>query len=315
MTSGFPFLRLANGWAEEKTERADLKCPVVNAMTVDVEDYFQAASFERTVPPTAWNELETRVVTNTRQVLDRLERAGVQATFFVLGWVADREPKLVREIRTAGHQIGCCGYGNVRCFDRKSAPFRADLRRACVAIQAAGGGWPSVYRASRFSLTSRSLWALDVLAEEGFRLDASIVPARHNRHGLPGSSAVPHPIERPAGALWEYPPSICRFLGRRLAIGGGCCLRYLPYWLTRRALGQINEAGRPFSICLRTWEIDPDQPRLRCKLLPYLRHYANLARTDRRLGRLLRDFRFATLTESLSAWRGLAEPRTDRRAA
>ncbi len=250
-----------------------------------------------------WDDFPLRVADNTHRLLDLLAAAGVRATFFVLGWVAERRPDLVKDLRAAGHEIASHGHWHRLIYTQTPDEFRADVRQARDVLQDILGEAVTAYRAPSFSVTRESLWALDVLVEEGFLLDSSIYPARHDRYGIPGAPPEPHRIERRAGALWEFPPPVYRCVGRTLPVGGGGWFRLYPYGLTRHCLRAVNKAGRPFAAYLHPWEIDPDQPRQSPGRMAAFRHYVNLRRTEGRLVRLLRDFRFGTLSESLAAWR------------
>jgi polysaccharide deacetylase family protein (PEP-CTERM system associated) len=272
---------------------------IVNAMTIDVEDYFQVSAFESVVAPDRWNEYESRVAANTDRVLGILADTGVRATFFVLGWVAERDPSIVRRIAAAGHEIASHGYGHRLVYDQTPAEFRDDVRRAKALLQDASGAPVLGYRAPSFSITGRSLWALDVLTEEGFRYDASIFPIRHDRYGIP--SAPRHPYYARPGLL-EIPASTIRLAGTNLPVGGGGYFRLLPYWWTRAGIRRLNLAEkRPAVFYLHPWEVDPGQPRLTGSRLSRFRHYRNLAKTEGRLRRLLGDFRFGTIAETVLA--------------
>jgi polysaccharide deacetylase family protein (PEP-CTERM system associated) len=208
----------------------------------------------------------------------------------------------VRAIRSAGHEVGCHSYAHRLIYRQTPEEFRADLRRGIGVLEDTLGEPITLYRAPSFSITKESLWALDVLIEEGIRLDSSIYPTRHDRYGLPGSPAEPYRIDRPAGHLWEFPPPVCRLLGYPLPVGGGGYFRLYPYALTRLALGRINAARRPFAAYLHPWELDPDQPRVAAGRSARFRHYVNLDRTEGRLMRLLADFPFGTLSEALAGF-------------
>jgi polysaccharide deacetylase family protein (PEP-CTERM system associated) len=275
----------------------------LNALTVDVEDYFHVSGFEKCVERSRWDDFPPRVAASTDRVLEVLAGAEVRATFFVLGWVAERQPALVRRIRSCGHELACHGHWHRLVYRQTPQQFRADLRRARTAVEDAGGCRVRAYRAPSFSITRDSLWALDVLVEEGFTLDSSIYPTRHDRYGIPGAPPGPHRVERAAGSLWEFPPPVWRCLGYPLPVGGGGYFRLYPYALTRHALRRVNAAGRPFAAYLHPWELDPGQPRLRPGRLMAFRHYVNLHRTQSRLSTLLRDFRLDTLSAALAAWR------------
>jgi polysaccharide deacetylase family protein (PEP-CTERM system associated) len=284
---------------------ADAPAPaaLLNALTIDVEDYYHVSGFEHCIDRSRWEAFDPRIEGSTRRVLEILAEAGVRATFFVLGWVAERHPGLVRAIQRAGHEIASHGHWHRLLYTQSPAEFRTDLRRSRDVLQAITGRPVRAYRAPSFSVTRDSLWALDVLLEEGFTVDSSVYPTHHDRYGLPGTPLEPHAIERAAGTLWEFPPPVWRVLGYPLPVGGGGYFRLYPYRLTRRGLRAINAAGRPFAVYLHPWEFDPEQPRLRPGWTRAFRHYVGLRRTAPRLRRLLRDFAFGTLSESLDCWR------------
>jgi polysaccharide deacetylase family protein (PEP-CTERM system associated) len=270
---------------------------ILNALTIDVEDYYQVSGFENCVSRDQWPDFESRVVASTHRILQALNDASVRGTFFVLGWIADRHPKLIRTIQEAGHDMGCHSYWHRLVYNQTPAEFREDLRRARDVLEEITGQAIVAYRAPSFSITRRSLWALDILIEEGFRFDSSIYPTHHDRYGIAGAPNWPHQVVRPAGTLWEFPMAIYRCFGYPLPIGGGGYLRLYPYGFTRHGLRAINAEGRPFVVYLHPWELDPEQPRLRPGKLKGFRHYVNLHRTESRLRRLLQDFRFDSLRE------------------
>jgi polysaccharide deacetylase family protein (PEP-CTERM system associated) len=279
--------------------------PVQNALTVDVEDYYHVSAFERWIPRAAWDGLESRVERSTWKILHILEKAGVRATFFILGWVAKNCPALVRGIRRAGHEIGCHSFWHRLVYEQTPQQFREDLRRACGTLESITGQRILAYRAPSFSIVKRSLWALDVLIEEGIHIDSSIYPTYHPRYGLPGTPLQPHRIHRPTGSLWECPPPVHRIAGYPLAVGGGGYLRLFPYSWTRHWLRKVHRAGRPSVVYLHPWELDPEQPRFAFGRLRTFRHYVNLHRTEERLTRLLGDFQFGTLSEMLASRHGV----------
>ncbi|HJT78402.1 MAG TPA: XrtA system polysaccharide deacetylase [Gemmataceae bacterium] len=284
--------------------------PPLNALTVDVEDYYHVSGFEGRVRRADWDRFESRVVGSTGKILAALGAAGVRATFFVLGWVAEKHPGLVRAIAAAGHEVGCHSFWHRLVYEQTPAAFRADLRRGRAAVEDALGEPVTLYRAPSFSVTRRSLWALDVLLDEGFRVDSSIYPTLHDRYGLPGAPLRPHRIARPAGEIIEFPMAVYRGLGYPLPVGGGGYFRLYPYWCTRHGLRAINAEGRPFAAYLHPWELDPGQPRLAAPPLRAFRHYVNLRRTAPRLERLLRDFRLGTISDALAALRECGELET-----
>ena len=269
---------------------------VTNCMTIDVEDYFQVSAFDGVVSRTDWESYPSRVVGNTRRLLDMFRESGVTATFFMLGWVADRHPHLVTEIANAGHELASHGYAHHLIYDQTPEAFREDVRRAKRMIEDLSGKAVRGYRAPSYSVTRRSLWALDVLLEEGYTYDASIFPIRHDRYGIPGAPRHAHVLHRAGGALIEAPPSTIRLGATNLPVAGGGYFRLLPYAWTKFGIRRINRVERrPAIFYLHPWEIDPDQPALEAGAVSRFRHYRNLHKTEGRLRRLLRDFRFGPL--------------------
>ena len=270
-------------------------------MTVDVEDYFQVSAFERVVARERWDGFESRVCRNTERLLALFDAEGVSATFFVLGWVAERFPALVRQIAAAGHELASHGYAHRLVYELTPGEFRDDLRRAKAAIEAAAGVPVAGYRAPSFSITKRSLWAFDLLIAEGFVYDTSVYPIHHDRYGIPDAPRHPYTVERPAGVIREIPGSTVRVGGLNLPIGGGGYFRQLPYGWIRRGIARVNEReGRAVTFYVHPWEIDPAQPRLRASMLSRVRHYRNLDKTESRLRRLLSDFSFAPISAVLA---------------
>src|SRR5262245_18680555 len=270
---------------------------LLNALTVDVEDYYHVSGFENCVARDDWGRLESRIEFSTHKILDILDRAGARATFFVLGWVGDRHAELVRSIRAAGHEVGSHSYWHRLVYAQDVEAFRADLRRGRHVLEDALGEAVISYRAPSFSVTPRTPWALDVLIGEGFRIDSSIYPTHHDRYGWPQAPLTPNRLLRPGGVLLEFPMAVCHPLGYPLPVGGGGYLRLYPYVVTRHGLRAINNAGRPFCTYVHPWEVDVRQPRLRPGWVRAFRHYVNLHRTEDRLRRLTGDFRFGTLSE------------------
>jgi polysaccharide deacetylase family protein (PEP-CTERM system associated) len=273
-----------------------------NALTFDVEEYFHAEAFARVLRPEEWPTLESRVTRATERLLDILDRDRVRATFFVLGWVAERHPSLVREIASLGHEIACHGYGHRMIQHLTRQEFELDVTRAKRALEDATGRAVLGYRAPTFSIMRETLWSLDVLSEAGFRYDSSIFPVVHDRYGIPDAPRFPHRLRAPNGCeITEFPMSTVEILGRRLPVAGGGYFRLFPYGLTRRAITRINaREGRPAMVYLHPWEIDPDQPRLPVGPLTRFRHLVNVGRTEARLTRLLSDFSFAPAAEVLA---------------
>lgn len=275
---------------------------VVNAMSVDVEDYFQVNAFDTVVPRARWDSLESRVCHNTERLLAMFERAGVTATFFVLGWVAERFPSLVTAIAAQGHEIASHGYAHRLIYDQTPEAFRDDVRRAKDLLERVAGVHVDGYRAPSYSVTTQTLWSLDVLIEEGYRYDASIFPIKHDRYGIPSAPRHPYVLTRDSGSLVEAPASTVRCAGVNLPIAGGGYFRILPYAWTRWGIRRLNQReGRPAIFYLHPWEIDPAQPRFEAGFLSRFRHYRNLDQTEARLQHLLRDFRFSTVRRILAA--------------
>jgi polysaccharide deacetylase family protein (PEP-CTERM system associated) len=275
---------------------------VVNAMTVDVEDYFQVSAFDAVVPRSRWEQLESRVSANTDRLLALFAAYDLTATFFVLGWVADRFPGIVARIGSRGHEIASHGYGHELIYTQTPAAFREDVRRAKALLEDASGRPVDGYRAPSFSITKQSLWALDVLIEEGHRYDASIFPIRHDRYGIPSSPRHPYVLVRESGSLVECPGSTARVGPLNLPIAGGGYFRLLPYAWTRWGIARLNRhEGRPAIFYVHPWEVDPGQPRLRASWLSRFRHYRHLDETETRLRRLLQDFRFGPLRDVVAA--------------
>ena len=281
----------------------------VNAFSVDVEDYFQVAALAPAIPRESWPDRESRVERNTDRILALLEERGVRGTFFVLGWIAERHPALVRRIAALGHEIASHGYSHQLIYTQSPAEFRAETVRSKHLLEDLSGTAVEGYRAASFSITRRSLWALDVLVELGFRYDSSIFPIRHDRYGIPGASEEPGPLSAPSGAtLIEFPMGAAHWGGLRVPVSGGGYFRLLPFPVTRWGLRQINAQGRPFTFYLHPWELDPDQPRIRVPWLSRVRHYTNLHCCEDRLRRLLGEFSFAPMREVLANYGLRATP-------
>ena len=272
-----------------------------NALTFDIEEYFHAEVFSGVVRPDAWPTFESRVVDTTTRILDLLDRAGVHATFFVLGWVAERHPALVREIDSLGHEIACHGYGHRMIQQLNTHELAEDVTRAKKVLEDITGTAVIGYRAPTFSVTRETLWSLEVLCDAGFLYDSSIFPIVHDRYGIPGSPRFPYRIRAGASEITEFPLSTVTLLGRRLPVAGGGYFRLLPYEITRRAISRLNTRERqPAIVYLHPWDMDPEQPRLPVGRLSWWRHTVNAGKTEGRLERLLVDFSFAPACEVLA---------------
>jgi polysaccharide deacetylase family protein (PEP-CTERM system associated) len=271
----------------------------LNALTIDFEDWYQGLE----IPVDQWDGFEDRIVPAGRRLLHLLADAGVRGTFFVLGYVADQHPELVEEIAAAGHEIGTHGYGHALIYRLTPAAFRADIVRSVRSLEDLTGAPVVGHRAPFFSITRDSLWALDILAELGFRYDSSVFPVSNYRYGIPDAPRWPHRIGPGEDGLMEFPVSTVRAFGRNVPVAGGAYFRIYPYAVTEWALRSINRAGRPFTFYLHPWEVDPHHPRIPLPRRAALTHYFNLRKTEGRLRRLLRDFRFAPMNEVLDVRR------------
>jgi polysaccharide deacetylase family protein (PEP-CTERM system associated) len=276
---------------------------VMNAMTCDLEDYYQVEGLRGLVSRDDWESTPSRLDASTARVLDLFAEADVKATFFVLGWNAEREPGLVRRVAEAGHEIASHGYEHQLIYDLTPDAFREDVRRAKALLEDLVGQEVTGYRAPTFSITERSRWAIDVLAEEGYRYDSSIFPVRHDRYGIPSAPRFLHRVQGAnGGRLVEFPPTTVRVLGCNLPVAGGGYLRLFPVHLVRAGLRRVNRGGQPIVIYFHPWELDPEQPRLPVRGLSRFRHYVNLGRTAAKLRLLLQSFRFAPARDVVEAW-------------
>ena len=269
-------------------------------LSVDVEDYFQVEAFADQVSRETWDQYPSRVAANCRRLLDLFERYQATATFFVLGWVAERFPALVREIHDRGHELACHSFWHRRVYRLTPEEFRQDTLAARRAIEQAAGVRVQGYRAPTWSITSQSLWALEILAEEGFRYDSSIYPIHHDLYGVPGGERYPYIHRCPGGAtLWEFPPTTARLGHANIPAAGGGYLRLFPLFFTNWVFRQYEQNGKPLVVYLHPWEIDPEQPRMAAGLRSRFRHYTNLHRTHERLEKLLQNYAFESFRDHL----------------
>jgi polysaccharide deacetylase family protein (PEP-CTERM system associated) len=274
---------------------------VTNALSIDVEEHFQVTAFDGLIDRDQWPHFPSRVVQNTRRILNLLDEFAAKATFFVLGWVAERNPGLVREIADRGHEIASHGYWHRLVYQQTPEEFRDDVARSLAAINRACPDTPVLgYRAPTFSITEASRWAWPILTELGFQYDSSVFPTSlHDRYGI---RAAPRYAHKVAPGLWEFPLSVVRRLGKNWPVAGGGYFRLYPLWLTRRAITSINAQGHPAIVYLHPWEFDPQQPRMSgLRATTRLRHYLNLHKTENRLRSLLARFRFGTMQCAFAA--------------
>ncbi len=273
---------------------------VQNCLTIDVEDYFQVETLRPLVGFDEWHSHELRVEKSVHKLLEILDECGVKSTFFVLAWNAERLPHVVREIHSLGHEIACHGYAHRLIYEQTPDEFREDVQRAKAILEEIMGEEVVGYRAPTFSITERTLWALDILAEEGFLYDSSIFPVRHDRYGIPGWTRHIETVKLQNGrTLLAVPPMTARVLGLNLPLGGGGYFRLAPLWISSWAIRRMNAEGHPAVLYLHPWELDPAQPRFPIPPLHRFRHYVNLATTERKLRRLLASGPFTRLRDIL----------------
>ncbi len=270
--------------------------PICNALTVDFEDWYQGLE----IPPADWNGFEDRIEYSAHRVLQLFAERGVRATFFVLGPVAERYPRLVREIADLGHEVATHGWSHTMIYRMTPETFRTELKRSIALLEELSGQSVVGHRAPFFSITRASLWALDILGECGIRYDSSIFPVLNDRYGIEDAPRWPHRIDaRSAAALQEFPITTWRLLGRNVPVGGGAYFRIFPYLFTRTAFASINRTGQPVVFYIHPWELDPEHPRIPLPRRVAATHYVNLKATEPRLRRLLSDFSFAPMREVL----------------
>jgi len=269
-----------------------------NYLTIDVEDYFQVSAFEDVVASNDWDSMEHRVFNNTSAILRLLKKYEVKATFFVVGWIAEKHPEVVHAIMADGHELGCHSYWHRRIYELTPEEFRADTLKAKSVLEKISNRKITSYRAPSYSITKKSLWALDILKELGFTIDSSIFPITHDIYGIPDSPRFHYTFD--TQNIDEYPLSTAVFFGKNLPIAGGGYFRLFPYWFTKFALKKINNKDmQPFVFYLHPWEIDEKQPRFKqARLLSKFRHYNNLGKTLKRFERLISDFAFVPLPGS-----------------
>jgi polysaccharide deacetylase family protein (PEP-CTERM system associated) len=267
--------------------------------TVDVEEYFQVSALEPFVHRDSWETTTPRLEIGMRLILDLLSEHEARGTFFVLGWIAKYHPSMVREIAARGHEVASHGWGHERVTTLSPAQFRASVRDSRAALEDLIGARVLGYRAPSFSIVRGREWALDILVEEGYRYDSSLFPVRRAGYGFEGGERDPHRLIRDAGALDEVPPSTIRLGSRLLPAGGGAYFRLFPYALIQGALRSAEARGVPGTFYIHPWELDPEQPRLKVPMKTRIRHYGGLRRSVPRLHRLLTDFEFQTIAETL----------------
>ena len=268
----------------------------LNAMTIDVEDYFQVQALSEQLPRASWDQIPSRVEANIDHLLQLFSDYSVHATFFTLGWIAERHPDMMRRIATQGHELASHGYDHTRVDHLTAASFREDVRRTKATIEEITGSAIRGYRAPTFSISFQTPWAYRILEEAGYSYSSSLYPIRHDLYG--SASAPRHPFRPGPGMLWEFPLTTRRMFGQNIPCAGGGYFRLLPYWTSRRNLSHVNAAEGPCIFYIHPWEIDARQPRVaELKIRSRLRHYTNLKAMPSRLVRLVQDFRWARMDE------------------
>ena len=302
---------------------------IKNVLTIDVEDYFHVAALAKSISVSEWDNIASRVEKNTHSLLAQFAKYNVKATFFILGWIAERYPGLVKEIETCGHEIASHGYSHQLIYSQSPEVFKKETFESKKLLEDIIGKPIKGYRAASYSITNRSLWALDILAEAGFTYDSSIFPIRHDNYGIPGSPTEPHILKTPNGEqLIEYPLSTYKLIGQTVPVAGGGYFRLYPYWLSKYFYKNLNRTSKSFVFYLHPWEIDPEQagrecpgragkdwrfaeqPRIKASWFSEFRHYNNLDKCEKRLNKLLNDFDFITMDEKLEEL-GLYSERQD----
>jgi polysaccharide deacetylase family protein (PEP-CTERM system associated) len=271
----------------------------VHSLTFDVEEHFQVSAFDSPAMRSAWEQSTSRVERSTERILALLHAEQVQATFFVLGWVAERHKSLIRSIVAQGHEVASHGYAHEMVTTQTPDQFRADVGRAKKILEDVIGKPVLGYRAPSFTITRQTEWALQILVEEGYRYDSSIFPIVHDRYGMPGAPVHCHERATAAGGILEIPPSTVQFGGVKVPVAGGGYFRLCPYPVFHHLLTRAAATGHPLVMYFHPWEFDPQQPRMDGGWLARFRHYINLDKTEERVSRLLRDFSFAPICESI----------------
>jgi polysaccharide deacetylase family protein (PEP-CTERM system associated) len=273
---------------------------VLNAITVDVEDWFQVSVFRNVIDYRDWGHQESRIIPNICRILRLFEEYRVKGTFFILGWIAQRYPEIVLTIKKYGHDIGSHSYSHRLIYEMSRNEFADDLDRSISALEDVTREKVRSYRAPSYSITQESLWALEILSERGIRYDSSIFPVKHDVYGMAGVPRFPFRLGFTNGnKIIEFPLSTIRVCGGNMPIVGGGYLRLFPFWFIRSGIRQLNKSGKPAIVYFHPWELDPHQPRIQVKFTSRFRHYSNLEATEGRLRRLLSEFQFASIEEAL----------------
>jgi len=277
----------------------EIKNDIINGLSIDVEDYFQVSNFEEKISFEQWDNFESRVENNTLRILDILDVHNIKATFFVLGWTASKVTGLISEIAVRGHEVASHGFRHQLVYNLSAGEFYQDIKKTKDILEKLAGQEVIGYRAPSYSITKSSFWAMDILADCGYKYDSSIFPIHHHRYGIPDFKRFRTVISLSSGKkICELPVSTVKILGKNFPVGGGAYFRLLPYFVSEWGLKKINVSeNRPFVFYFHPWEIDPAQPRVACSKITRLRHYGNLSSMESKLKKLFSVFRFAPLKE------------------
>jgi polysaccharide deacetylase family protein (PEP-CTERM system associated) len=284
-------------------KNAEYPSTITHAMTIDVEDYYHVSAFGKVISPDQWDQWPSRVVNNTEKLLSLFDRKNIKATFFVLGWVAERHPELIQKIHQQGHEIASHGYSHQLIYKQTPEVFREETAKSKQILEDLIQTPVTGYRAASYSITRQSLWALDILGDLGFTWDSSIFPVHHDRYGIPDSPREPYKIITTNGhSITEFPLTTAKVFGQSVPAAGGGYFRQYPYQLSRWLFDRASlKQTRPQMFYLHPWEIDPEQPKIPdAGWLSNFRHYTNLHRCEARLEQLLDDFNFSSVSNSLS---------------
>jgi len=278
---------------------------MLNMLTVDVEDWFHVQAFSDVYPRSTWDSQRTRLIGNLLRTLDILDEYETKATFFVLGWVAQKFPEVVALISEKGHEIASHSQFHRLVYTLDREEFKEDLQQSILHIESAADITVQGYRAPSFSIRQDLKWVWEVFAECGIKWDSSVFPVRHDTYGSPSAPRFPYRVEpEPGISILEIPPATVRFMGVNIPVAGGGYLRLFPYWFTRRAIRKINQEGHPATVYFHPWEIDVHQKRVNAKFKSRFRHYTNLKTFERKLRMMLAEFRFASISEVMKLYDG-----------
>lgn len=271
---------------------------IVNAMTVDVEDWFQVSVFRNIIDYKDWDKQESRIIPNMCIILKIFEEYNIKGTFFVLGWIAERYPEIVLTIKKYGHEVGSHSYAHRLVYEMSKEEFAEDLDLSVSILEDITKERVQSYRAPSYSITQDSIWALEILSERGIRYDSSLFPIKHDMYGMSGIPRFPFSLNFTNGnKLVEFPLSTLHLYGRNMPIAGGGYLRLFPFWYIKNGIRNLNRQDKPVILYFHPWELDPDQPRVDVNFFSRFRHYSNLEITESRLKDLLSEFRFASIEE------------------